>query len=126
MSILCRKFEKSVKSFLDSSESVIYFLKNQGFGKARGNPLQRRAARSREPAVLLCTPPNGPALENMGLTSDWGCVKWQGGNKAFWVYEMMVLCEMIVDEESYLHFHRNILECKGCLHNLPDVSTRVS
>ncbi|RGX98876.1 hypothetical protein DXA57_13840 [Blautia sp. OF03-15BH] len=61
VSILCRKFEKSIKSFLDSLESVVYFLKNQGFGKARGNPLQRRAARSREPAALLCTPHNGPA-----------------------------------------------------------------
>ena len=34
VSILWRKFEKSVKSFLDSSESVVYFLKNQDFPKA--------------------------------------------------------------------------------------------
>ena len=41
----------------------------------KGNVMQRRAAQSREPAALLCTPPSGPALENKGLTSYYYCVK---------------------------------------------------
>ena len=74
VSILCRKFEKSIKSFLDSSESVVYFLKNQGFGKARETFAKEGGSESRARRPPLHSSLRA-RLENTRLTSDYYCVK---------------------------------------------------